>query len=87
MEQGAAKIAKMLAFAILLGVAITAFNPHYRQAFLAIARGQPQENPIWKSNLEYYPDIILPGMPPYKPALPVGDRNLSAAAQDAAAQP
>ncbi len=87
MEQGAAKIAKMLLFAILLGVAITAFNPHYRQAFLAIARGTPQENPIWKSNLEYYPDIILPGMPPYKPALPVGDRNLSAAAQDAAAQP
>ena len=86
MEQGAAKIAKMLLFAILLGVAITAFNPHYRQAFLAIARGTPQENPIWKSNLEYYPDIILPGMPPYKPALPVGDRNLSAAAQDAAAQ-
>lgn len=87
MEQGAAKIAKMLLFAILLGVAITAFNPHYRQAFLAIARGTPQENPIWKTNLEYYPDIILPGMPPYKPALPVDNRNLSAAAQDAAAQP
>ncbi len=63
MEQGAAKIAKMLAFAILLGVAITAFNPHYRQAFLAIARGQPQDSPIWKSNLEYYPDIVLPGQP------------------------
>lgn len=63
MEQGAAKIAKMLAFAVLLGVAITAFNPHYRQAFLAIARGQPQENPIWKSNREYYPDIVLPGQP------------------------
>ncbi len=68
MEQGAAKIAKMLLFAILLGIAITAFNPHYRQAFLTIARDQPQENPIWKSNLEYYPDIILPGMPPWKPA-------------------
>lgn len=87
MEQGAAKIAKMLLFAILLGVAITAFNPHYRQAFLAIARGTPQENPIWKSNLEYYPDIILPGMPPYKPALPLDDRNIPSAAQAAAAQP
>ncbi len=81
MEQGAAKIAKMLAFAILLGIAITAFNPHYRQAFLAIARGQPQESPIWKSNLEYYPDIILPGMPPWKPALPVNDYATQAAAQ------
>ena len=73
MEQGAAKIAKMLAFAILLGIAITAFNPHYRQAFLAIARGTPQESPIWKSNLEYYPDIILPGMPAYKPVVAFDD--------------
>lgn len=81
MEQGAAKIAKMLLFAVLLGVAITAFNPHYRQAFLAIARGTPQENPIWKSNLEYYPDIVLPGMPAWKPVLPVGDFAVQSAAQ------
>ena len=80
MEQGAAKIAKMLAFAILLGIAITAFNPHYRQAFLAIARGQPQENPIWKSNLAYYPDIVLAGMPSYKPQLSAEDDDASAAA-------
>ena len=61
MEQGAAKLAKILAFALLLGIAVTAFNPAYRQTFLAIARGQSQESPIWKSNLEYYPDIVLPG--------------------------
>lgn len=81
MEQGAAKIAQMLAFAILLGVAITAFNPHYRQAFLAIAQGHPQENPIWKSNLGYYPDIVLPGMPPYKPVLSTEDYAGPAATQ------
>ena len=86
MEQGAAKIAKMLAFAILLGIAITAFNPHYRQAFLTIARGTPQENPIWKSNLEYYPDIILPGMPSWKPTVVVDDSSIPAATR-AAAQP
>jgi hypothetical protein len=61
MEQGAAKLAKILAFALLLGVAVTAFNPAYRQAFLAIARGKPAESPIWKSNIEYYPDITLAG--------------------------
>lgn len=61
MEQGAAKLAKILAFALLLGIAVTAFNPAYRQAFLAIARGKPAESPIWRSNLEYYPDITLPG--------------------------
>ena len=60
MEQGAAKLAKILAFALLLGVMVTAFNPAYRQAFLAIARGKPAESPIWKSNIEYYPDITLP---------------------------
>ena len=79
MEQGAAKIAKMLLFAILLGVAVTAFNPYYREAFLDIARGTPQESPIWKSNLAYYPDIILPGMPPYKPG-PAADDNAIATA-------
>ena len=61
MEQGAAKLAKILAFALLLGIAVTAFHPAYRNAFLAIARGQPQESPIWKSNAEYYPDIVLYG--------------------------
>ena len=63
MEQGAAKLAKILAFALLLGVMVTAFNPAYRQAFLAMARGKPAESPIWKSNIEYYPDITLPGQP------------------------
>ena len=66
MEQGAAKLAKILAFALLLGIAVTVFNPAYRQAFLAIARGQPAESPIWKSNAEYYPDIVLPGQQAYQ---------------------
>ena len=72
MEQGAAKLAKILAFALLLGVAVTAFNPAYRQAFLAIVRGQPEESPIWKSNRDYYPDIVLPGQPAYssRPQVP-----------------
>jgi hypothetical protein len=82
MEQGAAKLAKILAFALLLGIAITAFNPAYRQAFLAIARGQPAESPIWKSNIEYYPDIVLPGQPAY-----VTGAKPSAAAAATADQP
>ena len=86
MEQGASKIARMLAFALLFGIAITAFNPHYRQAFLAIANGTPQENPIWQSNCEYYPDIVLPGMPPYQPAPSVEPNSIPAATR-AAAQP
>ena len=77
MEQGAAKLAKILAFALLLGIAVTAFHPAYRNAFLAIARGQPEESPIWKSNAEYYPDIAL-----YGPATPA-----AAAAPAAAVEP
>ena len=76
MEQGAAKLAKILAFALLLGIAVTAFNPAFREAFLAIARGRPAESPIWKSNAEYYPDIALHG-----PATP------AAAVPAAAAEP
>ncbi|MGD9782239.1 MAG: hypothetical protein AB7V14_08820 [Kiritimatiellia bacterium] len=87
MEQGASKIALMLAFALLLGIAITAFNPHYRQAFLSIAKGQPQESPIWKSNLDYYPDIVLPGMPPWKPAPAVDGYAVQSATRSAAAHP
>lgn len=84
MEQGATKIAKLLAFALLLGVAVTAFNSHYRQAFLSMVRGQPQENPIWQSNRDYYPDIVLPGRPAAQPATSIGDHSLPAAARAAA---
>ena len=75
MEQGAAKLAKILAFALLLGVVVTALNPSYRQAFLAIVRGQPEESPIWKSNAEYYPDIAL-----YGPAAPAAAPTAAPAA-------
>lgn len=60
MEQGSKTLLIILGVALLLGVLVIGFNPAYRQAFLAIARGQPAESPIWKSNIAYYPDVTLP---------------------------
>ncbi|NCD22708.1 MAG: hypothetical protein EOL90_07200 [Spartobacteria bacterium] len=71
MEQGAAKLAKILGFALLLGIAVTVFHPAYREAFLALVRGQPTESPIWKSNADYYPDIALQGPAAVPAAAPV----------------
>lgn len=64
MEQGSKTLLTILAVALLVGALVVAFNPAYRQALLAIARGEPAESPIWKSNRDYYPDVALPAPAP-----------------------
>lgn len=61
--QGSKKVLGVLGFALLLGVPVIAFNSAYRQAFLSIVRGRPAESLIWKSNLDYYPNVSLPAAP------------------------
>ena len=63
MEQGSKTLLIILATALLIGALVVAFNSSYRQAFLSQISGAPAESPIWKSNAEYYPDIVLPGQP------------------------
>ena len=60
MEQGSKTLLIILVTALLMGALVVAFNSAYRQAFLALVRGQPAESPIWRSNREYYPDVALP---------------------------
>jgi len=60
MEQGSKTLLIILGTALLLGGLVIGFNPSYRQALLDIAHGEPAASPIWKSNLEYYPDVSLP---------------------------
>ena len=60
----------LIAVALLVGALVVAFNPAYRQALLAIARGEPAESPIWKSNRDYYPDVALPAPAPAPPPPP-----------------
>lgn len=60
MDQGSKKLAIILGIALLLGAIVVALNPSYRRAFFSIARGQPNQSPIWQSNIDYYPDITLP---------------------------
>lgn len=64
MEQGSKTLLIILCLALLLGGVVVGFNPSYRQAFLAIARGRPAESPIWQSNSQYYLDIALPAAEP-----------------------
>ena len=64
MNNGPKALLIILCAALLLGVLVIAFNPAYRQALLAIARGKPAESPLWKSNLDYYPEITLPHQAP-----------------------
>lgn len=66
MEQGAKSLLRILLVALLIGGAVIGLKPAYRQAFIAILHGQPQESPIWQSNRAYYPDIALPSAPAEK---------------------
>lgn len=69
MERGAKALSIMLLLALALGALIIAVNPMYRQAAIAMWKGEPEKSPIWISNLEYYPDVTLVGRPaPTEPA-------------------
>ena len=59
MEQGSKTLLIILATALLIGALVVAFNPSYRQAFLSQISGAPADSPIWKSNADYYPDVVL----------------------------
>ena len=64
MEQGAKNLLRILLVALLIGVAVIAIKPAYRQALAALIHSTPAESPIWQSNAAYYPDIALPGSAP-----------------------
>ncbi|HOW98706.1 MAG TPA: hypothetical protein P5567_02320 [Kiritimatiellia bacterium] len=63
MERGAKALSIMLLLALALGAVIIAVNPMYRQAAIAMWKGEPEKSPIWISNSEYYPDVALEGRP------------------------
>ncbi len=60
MEKGPTTLLIILSVALLLGGLVIGFNSSYRQALVAIFNDTPAESPIWKSNIEYYPDVSLP---------------------------
>jgi len=59
MEKGAKALAILLLLAFALGVVILLVNPDYRQAAIAVWKGEPDKSPIWISNIEFYPDVTL----------------------------
>ncbi len=58
-ERGASLLIKILAAALIAGLVVIAIHPLYRHAALAMLKGEPSESPIWKTNLEFYPEVGL----------------------------
>lgn len=76
MEQGAKNLLRILLVALLIGVAVIAIKPAYRQALAALIHGTPAESPIWQSNATYYPDIALPDPAPApSPSVPAAPQQ------------
>jgi hypothetical protein len=59
MESGQKTILILLIVAAMLGVIVLVWNPDYRDASLAILKGEPQNSPIWRSNEAYYDAVDL----------------------------
>ncbi len=58
MERGAKQLVKIMAIAMLFGLAVMALRPEYRAAAAALWKGKGEGSPIWKSNAAYYPGIL-----------------------------
>jgi len=58
MEKLGKSIAIMLASAALIGAFVILFNSDYRKSAVSIIKGNPTNAPIWRSNADYYPDLI-----------------------------
>jgi hypothetical protein len=61
MERGAKALLYILTGALLLGAAVVALVPAYRQTARALLRGAPEESPIWQSNQAYYTEVQIGG--------------------------
>lgn len=57
MEKGAKTLLWILALALGLGLAMLVLHPAYREAVRCMARGEPEQSPVWLSNESYYPGI------------------------------
>lgn len=60
MEKNSRLLIYILAAAFALGVLVVALSPGYRRSLAAIARGRPDEAPVWRTNLEFYEEVGLP---------------------------
>ncbi len=61
MEQGAKALLRILIAALILGAAVIALHPQYRETAKAIWQGHPETSPIWVSNSGYYTEIHVEG--------------------------
>jgi hypothetical protein len=59
MERGALALARTLLLAFVMGLAVAALHPSYRDTLRNIRRGTPERSAIWLSNQAYYPEIRI----------------------------
>jgi len=59
MERGVTAILRILAVAALVGVAVILLHPSYRATAKAMWRGEIEASPIWKSNANYYREVVI----------------------------
>ena len=57
MEKGAKTLLWILALSLGVGLAMLVLHADYREAARAMAKGTPDQSPIWLSNESYYPGI------------------------------
>jgi len=58
MEKLGKSIAIMLASAALIGLLVILINPTYRKTAVCVLKSESTNSPIWKSNTDYYPDLV-----------------------------
>jgi hypothetical protein len=59
MEKGAKALAYLLVGALTLGLLVVLAHPAYRASAASLLRGNPEAAPLWQSNADYYPDVLL----------------------------
>ncbi len=57
MDRGGITLLWILGAAVVLGVAVIAAHPAFRQTASAMWRGRIENSPIWISNRDYYPQV------------------------------
>ncbi len=61
MEKGAKAIIFILLFAFVAGALVIWQHPVFSESWKALREGRPEASPIWLSNADYYPEIVLEG--------------------------
>ncbi len=58
MQRGVTTLVRILAVAVLTGMAVWVLHPDYRATVGAWRQGTPEASAIWQSNANYYRQVV-----------------------------